>query len=204
MLNSSKERYLIELNPLKQLFLTERSGSHSVVLLAMRPIQPHSRIFLLLFLVIATDQFTKIAMTHFMADKASLSLGGEIIRFSMVKNSNGFLGIATHLPDSLRITFLYGCVSMLILGCLIYLYFSRPSRFTVPLIFVTGGGLSNLVDRFVHNGGVIDFISIGIGSFRTGIFNLADVFILSGSTVLGFYFFSPIRPDHNPDQRDGN
>lgn len=165
----------------------------------MRPTRPHPRIFLLLFFIIATDQFTKLAITHFMAGRTNLSFGGEIIRFTLVKNYNGFLGIAAPLPDSLRITFLYGGVSMLILGCLIYLYYSRPSRFTVPLLFVTGGGLSNLVDRFLYNGGVTDFISIGIGSFRTGIFNLADVYIIAGSALVGFYFFSPSQPEHNPD-----
>jgi signal peptidase II len=50
--------------------------------------------------------------------------------------------------------------------------------------------MSNLVDRLLFEGGVIDFLSIGIGGFRTGIFNLADVYILVGSFVIGCYFFS--------------
>jgi len=32
---------------------------------------------------------------------------------------------------------------------------------------------------------VIDFINIGLGGFRTGIFNLADVYILAASFALG-------------------
>jgi signal peptidase II len=61
-------------------------------------------------------------------------------------------------------------------------------------VFVVGGGISNLVDRLLYDDGVIDFLSIGVGSFRTGIFNLADVYILVGSFVIGCSFFSsPVK-----------
>jgi signal peptidase II len=59
---------------------------------------------------------------------------------------------------------------------------------------VTGGGLSNLLDRILHDGGVTDFIIVAVGSLNTGIFNMADVYILSGSFILGFSLFS--NPDH--------
>jgi signal peptidase II len=36
------------------------------------------------------------------------------------------------------------------------------------------------VDRFTNSGAVIDFISMGIGPWRTGIFNVADVAVLGG------------------------
>ena len=36
------------------------------------------------------------------------------------------------------------------------------------------GALSNLIDR-IAVGSVIDFLNVGIGPLRTGIFNLADV-----------------------------
>jgi signal peptidase II len=83
-------------------------------------------------------------------------------------------------------------VSFLLLGCLVYLFCShqRTARYDMPLVFVVGGGMSNLLDRLLHDGGVTDFLSIGIGNFRTGIFNLADVYILIGSFVLGYYLLS--------------
>jgi signal peptidase II len=49
---------------------------------------------------------------------------------------------------------------------------------------VLGGGLSNLIDRLVNEGRVIDFLMIRIGWLSTAIFNLADVAILSGFVLL--------------------
>ncbi len=64
------------------------------------------------------------------------------------------------------------------------------------MAFITGGGLSNLLDRLIGDGGVTDFMIVGTGYLQTGIFNLADVFILSGSFVLGFHLFR--RSDKEP------
>jgi len=45
------------------------------------------------------------------------------------------------------------------------------------------GGASNLVDR-IAMGTVIDFLNIGFGPVRTGIFNVADVAIMAGIGLL--------------------
>jgi signal peptidase II len=54
---------------------------------------------------------------------------------------------------------------------------------TIGLLLFLGGGFSNLIDR-VAMGSVIDFMNLGIGSFRTGIFNVADVAIMAGIAIL--------------------
>ena len=48
---------------------------------------------------------------------------------------------------------------------------------------VVAGGISNLVDR-IAMGSVIDFLNVGVGPFRTGIFNVADVAIVTGIGLL--------------------
>ena len=48
----------------------------------------------------------------------------------------------------------------------------------VGLVLFLAGGISNLVDR-IAMGSVIDFLNIGIGPVRTGIFNVADVAIMA-------------------------
>jgi hypothetical protein len=45
----------------------------------------------------------------------------------------------------------------------------------------------------VARGSVIDFMNVGLGSLRTGIFNVADVAILGG---LGFLLFAHFKPSH--------
>jgi signal peptidase II len=47
-----------------------------------------------------------------------------------------------------------------------------------------GGGLGNLIDRLRFDGAVIDYIRIGIGRLRTGVFNLADVALIIGLVLI--------------------
>ncbi|NOU23715.1 MAG: signal peptidase II, partial [Methyloglobulus sp.] len=45
------------------------------------------------------------------------------------------------------------------------------------------GGAGNLIDR-VMCGYVVDFMNIGVGSLRTGIFNVADIAVSVGVLIL--------------------
>jgi signal peptidase II len=49
---------------------------------------------------------------------------------------------------------------------------------------VLGGDISNLMDRFMHGGRVVDFMNVGLGSLRTCIFNIADMIIMAGIRLL--------------------
>ena len=158
---------------------------------SLRSIQSRFFIITALSFCIGSDQGTKFFARWFLDSAREISLAGGLIRFSLVKNHDGFLGIAGSLPDLEQFLFLYVGVSLLLLACLGYLFFCKPSRYTMPLLFITGGGLSNLLDRLLHNGGVTDFISIGVSVFRTGIFNLADVYILAGAFAFGYLYFLP-------------
>jgi signal peptidase II len=153
-------------------------------------------LFSLLFLTIGSDQISKYVARSILTDSGELKFLGGLLRFVLVENYGGFLGIVSNLPDGLRFFFLNVCVAILLITCLVYLlYLSRPkSSFWMPVVFVTGGGISNLLDRIMGNGGVTDFIILGAGLLKTGIFNLADVFILGGSFVLGFQFFRQEKP----------
>jgi signal peptidase II len=52
------------------------------------------------------------------------------------------------------------------------------------LAAITGGGLSNMIDRIAFQWKVTDFMNLGIGNFRTGIFNVADVSIMTGCLLV--------------------
>lgn len=145
-----------------------------------------------LLAVIGMDQWTKFLAGSLLTASAEVPLFHGFFKFTLVTNHGGFLGVIATLPATWRFFLLTVCVSVLLVGCLLYLFgmTKRTSRYDIPLAFVTGGGIGNLVDRLLHNGGVTDFLSIGVGTFRTGIFNLADVAILIGSFILGYIFFS--------------
>ncbi len=51
------------------------------------------------------------------------------------------------------------------------------------LALFMAGALSNWFDRATR-GSVVDFISVGLGPLRTGIFNVADVAILLGAALV--------------------
>jgi signal peptidase II len=51
------------------------------------------------------------------------------------------------------------------------------------LVLFLAGGLSNLADRLAI-GSVIDFLNVGIGPIRTGVFNVADVAIMAGVAMV--------------------
>ena len=56
---------------------------------------------------------------------------------------------------------------------------------------IIGGGVGNLLDRLFHDGHVIDFLRIGVGGLRTGLFNLADAAIVLGLIGLLFAAVAP-------------
>jgi len=49
---------------------------------------------------------------------------------------------------------------------------------------VTAGAAGNLVDRLRHAHGVVDFIDVGIGSYRWPTFNVADMGVSIGAILL--------------------
>jgi signal peptidase II len=145
----------------------------------------------LLFITLVTDQFSKYLARRVLESCGQTTFLRGTVTFSLVENRLGFLGIVRDLPPFGQFFFLYILVGAVILGCLFVLFrlARHNSSHTLPLGLVTGGGLSNLFDRLVGDGGVTDFIMIGIGRLQTGIFNVADVYILLGSFALGFQLF---------------
>ncbi len=143
---------------------------------------------IILLITIGTDQYTKLLARRVLEPSSEISFFNNFISLSLIKNHGGFLGIVSQLPEKIQFFLLNICVSGLLLCCLVYLFVYKKSttRYDIILAAIVGGGASNLLDRLLHNGGVTDFLSIGVGNLRTGIFNLADVYILIGSFVIGY------------------
>jgi signal peptidase II len=71
---------------------------------------------------------------------------------------------------------------------LAYLFISKPQNpiVGVSVALIVGGGVSNLIDRMRYGGYVVDFLNVGIGPVRTGIFNVADMAIMVGVVLWAF------------------
>ncbi len=145
-------------------------------------------ILLITLSCVGCDQATKAIAKQYLAPGALLSFAGDTFRLQYAENSGAFLSLGASLPDPWRHLVFTVLVGIFLLGLLVYLLVSRslPSAATICLSFVFAGGISNLFDRIAYDGRVIDFLNIGIGPLRTGIFNVADMAITFGALFLAF------------------
>jgi signal peptidase II len=143
-------------------------------------------LFILLSCV-GCDQATKFIVKDYLASAERISFWGDIVRFEYTENRGAFLSLGSSLPEEWRsLLFIMG-VGLLLLALLTYLFFLAGRAQLLSIVafsLVCGGGLSNLLDRVAYRGSVIDFLNIGFGSLRTGIFNVADVAITVGVLLL--------------------
>ena len=152
----------------------------------MTTVRPRSyRVFLaaaILCSCIGCDQATKSLATHTLKDCPPQSLLAGTIRLQYTQNPGGFLSLGSSLPELVRRWLFVGFNAAMILAVCGFLVFWReiPLTLFVVLSFTLAGGIGNLIDRVTNNGLVTDFINVGIGPLRTGIFNVADVAITFG------------------------
>lgn len=156
-------------------------------------------ILIVLISCVGCDQVTKsIAVSHLPGTKM-ISYLGDTLRLQLAYNRGAFLSLGHSLPDVLRHSIFSVGVCFILIGALTFALFSKSGNFSLVLaisLFV-GGGIGNLIDRIIHNGFVVDFLNVGIGPLRTGIFNMADVAIMGGGVLL---FFTTLREQYNNNE----
>jgi len=135
---------------------------------------------------VGCDHASKRAAEALLAGSAGLALAGDTVQFRLASNPGAFLSLGADLPEPVRQVLLLGLVPLLIgLVCLTFATSVRASRSQwFALALVSGGGIGNWLDRVLHGGAVTDFVSIGLGSLRTGVFNLADLAVVAGACLL--------------------
>jgi signal peptidase II len=141
----------------------------------------------LLVAVVATigcDRVSKHIVTATLAGEPGRSYLADTIRLEYAENTGGFLSLGGTLPAAARTAvFTIGPVLILLLLCGAALGYRWQGWSLIGTGLVLAGGGSNWVDRLVR-GSVVDFMNVGIGPLRTGIFNVADVAIMVGVAVV--------------------
>lgn len=151
----------------------------------MRRLKRTAAIVLILLACTGCDQATKTLAKEYVPRHAVLSFAYDTIRLQYVENRGAFLGVGAALPEPARALLFISGVAVVLMGILGYAALQATVPTTiVGLALIAGGGIGNLIDRVAHDGGVIDFLNLGIGAVRTGIFNLADVAILIGAVLV--------------------
>jgi signal peptidase II len=112
-------------------------------------------------------------------------MNGMVI-LDYVENQGSFLGLGARLSDTVRFWLFIVLAALMVVGMLSFALtvHELTAVGTTGAALVIAGGVGNLIDRVTHHGAVADFMNVGIGNVRTGIFNLADVAIMAGIGVL--------------------
>jgi signal peptidase II len=139
---------------------------------------------MLLLLTVACDQATKRVAQSSFTDFIPYSLVGGAVEFLYSENSGAFLGLGSRFHHDTRFWLFTVGVGLLLLVFAAKLLRAKHLPEIVGWSLVIGGGGSNLLDRVLRDGRVIDFLRVGVGDLRTGIFNVADFAIITGLVFL--------------------
>ena len=164
------------------------------------------KIFVVAVLVIlanvAVDRFTKDLAQEHLRGQGVVQVVGDFFILRYAENGGAFLSLGSSLPEPWRFIILSAFPAIALLAFFIYMitrpYISVP--WLVGLSCILGGGGSNVYDRLINNGYVIDFMNFGIGALRTGILNVADLSIVGGAILLILTHNDPPLPVLEDDE----
>jgi len=134
---------------------------------------------------VGCDQKTKSIAREDLRGAEGKSFLHDTLRLDYAENSGAFLGLGDSLPAPWRTAIFSFSCSIGIAALLLYALFGVHLRGIqmLALSLVIAGGVGNLIDRWTL-GYSRDFLNLGIGPIRTGIFNVADVAIMSGCFLI--------------------
>ena len=179
----------------RRLAVSTRKGS------IMRLVKRFIVIMVVLISCVGCDQVTKSAAQSHLSETDSRSFLGDTVRLQLAYNAGGFLGLGASLPAQWRVGLFSVGVLMLLLLLLNYALFVKAISVPMLLAFalLLAGGVGNLADRLLYEGVVVDFINIGIGRVRTGIFNVADIAVTAGVLALSVVMLQGSSKSAQPD-----
>jgi signal peptidase II len=147
---------------------------------------------LTVMIVIALDQWTKRLVVHNLnlGSEVPFPLVGHYLVLAYTQNNGAAFSI---FRDNWILVLLIG-VAIIVVASL-YLRILNSGSLILKLVFglIIGGAFGNLIDRLLHSGYVVDFVSFRIPEieYKFAIFNVADacisvgVFLLLAIVLLG-------------------
>jgi signal peptidase II len=149
--------------------------------------------------LVALDLWTKALAASLLPGRGTVRLVGDVAVLVYVRNSGAFLSLGSGLPPILR-TLLLVVLPIVALAFFGWAFLIRGAgegtgrgmADYAVLVLIAAGGAGNLFDRLLY-GEVRDFLNFGIGRLRTGIMNLADLYILAALIVMALAFVSRSR-----------
>lgn len=128
-------------------------------------------------IVVIADQISKQFLWHL---GKNFDLIDGILRITLVRNAGAAFGMLQGGRVFLIITSVIMSIAIIFLSERMS---DEDSTKRVFLGMILGGALGNLVDR-IYPGLVIDFIDMGIGTYRWPVYNFADAAVTIGGILL--------------------
>lgn len=140
--------------------------------------------FFLFLSLFALDQYIKFLFVD------GFRLHGDCISLVLAYNK----GIAFSMLEFLS-HYLKYIQTIILLSGMIYLYLNKEEFkiYILPITLIFAGGISNVFDRFIHEG-VVDYVYWHCG-FDFAIFNLADVLIDIAVVIILYISYKEYKKD---------
>lgn len=149
-------------------------------------------------LVVVADILTKyVAHTRLVPQHLPRDVVGDTIRLTLAYNPGAAFGL--NVGAASRYLFILLTIGALFI--LVRLYRQtrpedRPRALALGL--VCGGAIGNFINRLWSPRGVVDFIDVGVGTWRWPTFNVADMAISIGAVLLAWILWREDSPYARP------
>ncbi|QDV19449.1 Lipoprotein signal peptidase [Gimesia panareensis] len=156
----------------------------------------YTLLLICLIFCVGCDQFTKQIAVEKLKFEPPITYFNNALRMEYAENTGAFLSVGSRLSKPVRFFLLVvaNAAFLLIVASMLLFRWQMPLIQFIALSLLLAGGIGNLIDRVFLNGIVIDFLNIGIGPLRTGIFNVADMAITGGAILMLFSWFLTKEP----------
>lgn len=136
------------------------------------------------------DQASKYWADSELNGKGIISVIGDFVILHFTQNRGAFLSLGNSLGEIFWFPAFVILPILFIAAFSFYIIWKKLDKiwFVILWILIASGAVGNLIDRIFH-GQVIDFMNIGIGGLRSGIFNVADLYIVGAFFMLVFAAF---------------
>ena len=124
----------------------------------------------------------------------SVSIIDDFVRLTLAYNQGA--AFSTHLGPYQRWVLIGTSLTVLVVLARSYRAITGMGLIaTAGLAFTMGGAAGNMLDRLISDRGVVDFIDVGVRSWRFYLFNAADAGVAIGAALLALAFW---RSDRAP------
>ena len=162
-------------------------------------------LLVLIGMTVGCDRVSKHFAALELAGEPRQSFLADTVRLEYAENYGAFLSFGHDWSPAARHGVFTIGTALILCGMIVAaIRFRLSGPALVGLALYFAGGASNLADR-VLRGSVIDFMNVGVGPLRTGIFNVADMAILLGVTIFVFthrHDDSPSPASSTPEAAD--